>query len=194
MLRDLPRHSLVGHPEPCHHERQERPDHGPEIDKESLDHISLGLLRIIKHVRHEGAERLHGHIEGEVHEKEDERAHRKRSYRQKHRTVRHQEQGYGRDDGPAENVRNTSAEPGPGPIREHAYDGLNDHAGERRGKPEITEMADVGPQRLENRRGVGILQRISYLHPEKTEAQVPDLPERQFRFLHYCSVINRVVS
>ena len=63
-------------------------------------------------------------------------------------------------------------------------DGLDDEPGHGSGEPEITQVREVGAQRLEDGRRIGILQRITDLNAEEPEAEVPDLPEGQTRFFH----------
>ena len=167
----------VGNSAPCHDERQECSDDRSEVDEEGLDHESLGLLGVVQHIGHEGPERLHRDVEGQVHEQEDEGSHRKRGECQQRRAVRHQQESDGGNDGSAEDVGNPAAESRPGAVGEHSHDRLDDESGNRGCEPEIAEMAEVSSERLENAGCVGILQGISNLHSEESEAEIPYLPK-----------------
>lgn len=184
MVGHLPRRRLVRDAAEGHQQRQHGADHGPQIDEEGLHHVALRLLRVVEHVGHQSTEGLHRHVEREVHEEQDEGPHDQRREGQQGGAVGHQRQGDGRDDGAAQNVGDAPPQAGPRAVGEEADERLDDHAGDGRRKPEVAQVAHVGSERLENTRRIGVLQRVADLHTEESEAQIPDLPERQFRFFH----------
>ena len=184
MLGDLPGDDLVGDAAAREDQRQDGPDDGAEVDQKGLDDVTLGLLRIVEHVGDQSAERLHGDVERQVHEQQDESPHGQRRESEQQRGVGHQGQSQSRDDGTAEDERNAAAEPGPGAVGKEPDDGLDDQAGDGSGQPEVAQVREIGAQRLEDGGGIGVLQRIADLNPEEAEAEVPYLPKGQFRFFH----------
>ena len=182
----------VGDAAPGHEERKQGADHGSEIDQEGLDNESFGFLRVVEHVGDQGPEGLHRDVEGEIHEQEDQGPHDERCEGQQHGTVGHEEQCDRRDDGTSEDVGDSAAQPGPGSVGEDADDGLDDQSGQRCGQPEIAQVAQVRAQRLQNARRIGVLERVSDLYAQESEAEIPDLPEFEFRFFHSGFRLRRV--
>ena len=78
---------------------------------------------------------------------------------------------------PPRDVGDAAAPARPGAVGKKPHDGLDDHAGQRCRQPEVAQVADICPQRFEDARRVGILERISDLHAEEAEAEVPNLPK-----------------
>ena len=83
-----------------------------------------------------------------------------------------------------------AAHPAPGAVGPLADEGLDDHAHQRGQDPEETELVRVGTERSEDAADIGTLQGIGDLHSEKSEAEIPHLPESElFAWLH-ASVID----
>lgn len=85
---------------------------------------------------------------------------------------------------PPQDVGNAAAQTGPRSVGEEPDDRLDDHAGQRCREPEIAQVAYIGTQRFENARRIGVLERISDLYAEKSEAEVPNLPKGEFGLVH----------
>lgn len=185
MARDAPLDRRVGDAAPGHDEREKSPDDGPEVDQKGLDDEPLGLLRIVEHVGDQRPEGLHRDVEREVHEQQDQRPHHQRGEGQQRRAVGHQQKGDRRDDGASEDVGDPASETRPRPVGKEAYDGLNDQSGKGRRQPEVAQVTQIGSHRLQNARRIGVLQRIADLYAQEAEAEIPDLPEGEFRFFHF---------
>ena len=173
----MPRSGLVRHAEPCHDERQDSADDRTEVYQEGLYHVALCLLRIVEHVGHQRPEGLHRDVERQIHEQQDESPHGERGEGEQFGAVGHEHQRQRRDQRPAQDVGDAATPARPGAVGKKPHDGLDDHAGQRCRQPEIAQVADICPQRFEDARRVGILERISDLHAEKAEAEVPNLPK-----------------
>lgn len=175
--RNMPRSGLVRHAEPCHDERQDSADDRTEVYQEGLYHVALCLLRIVEHVGHQRPEGLHRDVERQIHEQQDESPHGERGEGEQFGAVGHEHQRQRRDQRPAQDVGDAAAPARPGAVGKEPHDGLDDHAGQRCRQPEVAQVADICPQRFEDARRVGILERISDLHAEEAEAEVPNLPK-----------------
>lgn len=167
-----------------HDQRQDGSDDRTEVDQEGLYHIALGFLPVVEHVGYQGPEGLHRDIEREIHEEQDEGSHGQRGESQQPRAVGHEGQRQRRDDRTPQDVGNAAAQTGPRSVREEPDDRLDDHAGQRCREPEIAQVAYIGTQRFENARRIGVLERISDLYAEKSEAEVPNLPKGEFGLVH----------
>ena len=72
-------------------------------------------------------------------------------------------------------------EAAPGAIAVMADDRLDQQARQRRGDPQDGQAVDLGPQRLEDAAGVGVLQAEADLDAEEADAHVPDRQAGQAR-------------
>ena len=69
------------------------------------------------------------------------------------------------------------------------YDRLHDQAGDGRGEPEQRKLALVRSEPFVDRRHIAHLQTPAELDSEESEGHVPDLPEREGRFVLHGRIV-----
>ena len=103
--------------------------------------------------------------------------------------IRQQEHHQHGDDGTDEQIRLTASHLAPCTVRPRSDERLDYHSHKRRKYPEETETMRICTKRREYAADIGILKGICDLDSEKSEADIPHLPESKFRFLHFIAFL-----
>ena len=146
-------------------------DHRAGADEGGLDRIAGHMLFLRQHVADKGAERLHRDVERGVENPEHQRGGHQA------RRIGHAEKRKRREQRTGEEIGPAPAEAAPGAVAIMADHRLHQQAGQRRGDPQQGEIVEIFPQRLEDARHVGVLQREADLDAEEAEADIPQPPE-----------------
>ena len=186
-IRNLSFRSGVGNSEPCEEEREDESYESSGIHEEALDRISLALLLLADHVADKHLERLHSHVDRSVkkHQGDESEDHRTGKGEAEVAGVRKQAHHSDCDKGAEEKVRDTASETAPCPVAVLSYERLDDHTHEGRKNPEKAQTVRVCSQSRKDAAYIGTLEGICYLDSEESEADIPQLPESKFRFLHF---------
>ena len=149
------------------------------IAEETLDRVSLCLLFFIYHIAYQHLERLHRHVDARIeeHQRYQSEEHRT-AYGQSERTgIRQQAHHQDGNRSTHKEIRDAATEAAPRLIAQRAHDRLYQDSHQWRENPEITQVVWVSTQRCKDSGDVGALQGVGNLYSEKSEAQVPELPE-----------------
>ena len=190
-VRNLSLRSDIRDAEPCEDEREEVTHEASGVAEEALDRVCLALLLLVHHVSHEHLERLHRNVDRcvEKHERDESEDHCSAHCKSEVSGIRkhaHHEDG---DDGAEEEVWDTPSETGPCPVAVFSDERLYDQSHERRKNPEEAQVMRVCAKRCKNTADIGVLKGICDLNSEKSEADIPHLPESKFCFLHFIAIL-----
>ena len=177
--------------------REEVANQAACVAEQRLDGVGLGLLLLTYHISNHHLERLHGHVDGGVEEDQGEEAEPHRPVEPQQKTlgeietagVRKHKHHEHRNYGSGKEVRLAPSHPAPGPVGPFADEWLDYHSHQGWKYPEEAELMRICTEGCEYPADVRTLEGISYLHSEKSEAQIPHLPEGKLFVLHF-RVIN----